>query len=140
MAGSNKTERNRVLKANRAAGIGDETGRIPVRTKDPGTMIACTVCKSELKCTKTNTEMKNHATSKHGEANYEVCFPAAEGYAKALLEAGKPVKGAVAGGKAGSGDGMTKAQRKKKAEAGLDDLLSAGISSGKSKGKKGNKK
>jgi len=42
MAGSNKTERNRQLKQNRAAGIGDETGRIPVRVKEAGTMLTCT--------------------------------------------------------------------------------------------------
>lgn len=51
MPGSNKTERNRALKANRAAGIGDEMGRI-VRVKDPGVILICTVCKAELKCTK----------------------------------------------------------------------------------------
>ena len=51
MPGSNKTERNRVLKANRAAGIGDEMGRI-VRVKDPGITLMCTICKAELKCTK----------------------------------------------------------------------------------------
>ena len=135
MPGSNKTERNRVLKANRAAGIGDEMGRLPVRVKDPGTTIACTICKAELKCTKSNTEMKNHATSKHGVANYEECFPAAESYAKELLE--KASKGGSSGGGGKSADGLTKAERKKKAAAGLDDLLSAGLSGGKSKGKKG---
>ena len=51
MPGSNKTERNRILKANRAAGIGDEMGRI-VRVKDPGVTLVCTICKAELKCTK----------------------------------------------------------------------------------------
>lgn len=51
MPGSNKTERNRALKANRAAGIGDEMGRI-VRVKDPGVTLVCTICKAELKCTK----------------------------------------------------------------------------------------
>lgn len=51
MPGSNKTERNRILKANRAAGIGDEMGRI-VRVKDPGVTLVCSICKAELKCTK----------------------------------------------------------------------------------------
>ena len=43
MPGSKKTERNRVLKQNREAGIGDETGRIPVRVKDAGTMLHSSV-------------------------------------------------------------------------------------------------
>ena len=49
MAGSKKTERNRQQKQNRAAGIGDETGRIPVRVKEAGTMLTCVECKTELK-------------------------------------------------------------------------------------------
>mmetsp|Transcript_32879 Transcript_32879/g.55909 ORF Transcript_32879/g.55909 Transcript_32879/m.55909 type:complete len:139 (-) Transcript_32879:311-727(-) len=137
MPGSNKTERNRVLKANRAAGIGDEMGRLPVRVKDPGILLTCLICKTELKCTKSNTEMKKHATSKHGKANYEECFQGAEAHAKALLE--KVTKGGAGGPGAGgkSADGLTKAERKKKAAAGLDDLLSAGLSTGKSGKKKG---
>lgn len=134
MAGSKKTERNRVQKANRAAGIGDETGRIPARVKDAGTTIICLVCKAELKCTKSNTEMKNHALSKHGKANYEECFPGAEKVAAELLA--KVTKGGAAGGKGGGG-GMTKAEKKKQLEGGLDDLLSAGLGAGagKKKGK-----
>ena len=52
MPGSNKTERNRQLKANRDAGLGDEMGRLPSRVKDAGTILTCEVCKAELKCTK----------------------------------------------------------------------------------------
>mmetsp|Transcript_35179 Transcript_35179/g.74223 ORF Transcript_35179/g.74223 Transcript_35179/m.74223 type:complete len:136 (+) Transcript_35179:111-518(+) len=135
MPGSKKTERNRQLKSNRIAGIGDADGRIPVRVKDAGIMMVCIVCKSELKCTKTNTELKQHALGKHGQANYEECFPGAEAHAKALLE--KVTKGGAGGGKGKEKQGMSKAEKKKKAEAGLDDLLSAGISSkpGKKKGR-----
>mmetsp|Transcript_29952 Transcript_29952/g.55065 ORF Transcript_29952/g.55065 Transcript_29952/m.55065 type:complete len:137 (-) Transcript_29952:218-628(-) len=136
MPGSNKTERNRKLKANRQAGIGDADGRIPVRVKDAGIMMVCIVCKSELKCTKTNTELKQHAVGKHGKANYEECFPGAEVHARALME--KVTKGgAGAGGKGTEKQGLSKAEKKKKAAAGLDDLLSAGVSSkpGKKKGR-----
>jgi len=133
MPGSKKTERNRVLKQNREAGIGDETGRIPVRVKDAGTMLACEICKAELKCTKTNTEMKNHALGKHGKANYEECFVGAEKVAAELVA--KVSKGGGTDAKGGGGGGLTKAEKKKKMEAGLDDLLSAGLSGGKKKGK-----
>lgn len=82
-----------------------------------------------------NTEMKNHASSKHGKANYEECFEGAEAHAKALSE--KMVKG---GGNSNPGvksaDGLTKAERKKKAAAGLDDLLGAGLMGAKSSKKK----
>ncbi|KAL7509052.1 hypothetical protein ACHAXN_006075 [Cyclotella atomus] len=135
MPGSNKTERNRILKANRAAGIGDEMGRI-VRVKDPGVTLVCTICKAELKCTKSNTEMKNHASSKHGKANYEECFEGAEAHAKAIAERVSKGGGAAGGGGGKSADGLTKAERKKKADAGLDDLLGAGLAGAKS-GKKG---
>ncbi len=131
MPESNKGANARRLKANRAAGIGDEMGRLPSRVKAEAIMLCCTVCKAELKCTKTNTEMKVHAESKHGKT-LEECFPGAEAEAKAIadkLNAGK-------GGKGGKGgEGMSKAERKKKNAAMADDLLSAGLSSGK-KGKK----
>ena len=136
MPGSNKTERNRQLKQNRAAGIGDETGRIPVRVKEAGTMLTCTVCKQEMKCTKSNTEMKNHAMGKHGKANYEECFVGAEKVAAELL-AKVSKGGSTSRGKDGSGQGLTKAEKKKKMEAGLDDMLSAGLSAGKKKKGKG---
>ena len=134
MPGSNKTERNRKLKANRDAGIGDENGRLPTRVKDAGIIMLCNVCKSELKCTKTNTELKRHALGKHGKADYEECFPGAEKHAAELLV--KVTKGGVApGGKTGPSSNITKAEKKKKAAAGLDDLLGAGLSSKPSKKK-----
>lgn len=133
MPESNKGANARRLKANRAAGIGDEMGRLPSRVKAEAKMICCVVCKSELKCTKTNTEMKVHAESKHGKTTEE-CFPGAEAEAKSIVEKLNAAKGG--GGKGGKGsDGLTKAQRKKKNDAMADDLLMAGLSTGK-KGKK----
>jgi len=135
MPESHKAERRRVQKSNRAAGIGDEDGRIPVRVKDPGTLLKCLICLSEFKVTKTNTELKAHALGKHGKAAYEEVFPGAEGKMKDLL-ASMTVKGGKSSGGAAKG-GPTKAEQKKMAANGMDDLLSAGLSTGKKKkGKK----
>mmetsp|Transcript_12533 Transcript_12533/g.26518 ORF Transcript_12533/g.26518 Transcript_12533/m.26518 type:complete len:134 (+) Transcript_12533:59-460(+) len=132
MPESNKGANARRLKANRAAGLGDEMGRLPARVKAEAIMLCCVVCKAELKCTKTNTEMKLHAESKHGKSTEE-CFPGAEAEAKAIVEKLNAAKG---GGKGKAADGMTKAQRKKKNAAMADDLLSAGLSTGKKSTKK----
>lgn len=133
MPESHKAERRRVQKANRAAGIGDEMGRIPVRVKVAPTMLKCTMCRTEFKVTKTNTEQKAHASSKHGAGNYEECFPGAEKLREELLA------GSGKGRSGSSGKAVeTKAERKKKTENAMDDLLSAGLSGGpgKKKGKK----
>ena len=131
MPESHKAERRRIQKANRAAGIGDENGRIPARVKAEAIMLKCAVCQQELKVTKTNTELKRHAESKHGKT-VEDCFPGATKMAEELAAA--TAKGGGKGGK--KGPELTKAQRKKQAADGLDDLLSAGLSGGKKKGKK----
>ena len=133
MPESNKGANARRLKANRAAGIGDEKGRLPSRVKAEAKMICCVVCKSELKCTKTNTEMKVHAESKHGKTTEE-CFPGAEAEAKSIVEKLNAAKGG--GGKGKGSDGLTKAQRKKKNDDMAGDLLMAGLSAGKKSGKK----
>mmetsp|Transcript_13147 Transcript_13147/g.16605 ORF Transcript_13147/g.16605 Transcript_13147/m.16605 type:complete len:136 (+) Transcript_13147:74-481(+) len=135
MPESNKAKIRRLQKANRAAGIGDEMGRLPARIKDAAVMMKCVVCFAEFKVTKTNTELKAHAESKHGKANYEECFPGAESKRQELIEktSGKGGGGSSGGKKVGE----TKAARKKKAAAEMDDLLSAGLSTGKKgKGKK----
>jgi len=132
MPESNKGANARRLKANRLAGVGDEMGRLPSRVKNEAIMICCLICKSELKCTKTNTEMKLHSEGKHGKTTEE-CFPGAEAEAKAIVERLTTAK--VGGGK-GGGDGLTKAQRKKKNASMSDDLLLAGLSIGKKPSKK----
>jgi len=136
MPESNKGARARQLKANRAAGIGDETGRLPPRTKAEAIMLTCSICKVELKATKTNTELKQHSMGKHGKADVEECFPGAEMAAKGIMER---LAGKGGGGKGAGGGGISKAEKKKKAAAGMDDLLSAGLSAGAGK-KKGGKK
>uniref|UniRef100_A0A7S4N5C1 Uncharacterized protein n=1 Tax=Odontella aurita TaxID=265563 RepID=A0A7S4N5C1_9STRA len=134
MPESNKAAKRRIQKANRKAGIGDETGRL-VRVKDAPKMATCTICQFEMKITKTNTELTAHATSKHGKTLDE-CFPGAAKIAAEMLAA-VPRKGGKSGG--GGGGGITKAEKKKKATAGLDDLLSAGLDAGKKKTKPGRK-
>mmetsp|Transcript_25258 Transcript_25258/g.62191 ORF Transcript_25258/g.62191 Transcript_25258/m.62191 type:complete len:132 (-) Transcript_25258:125-520(-) len=131
MPESNAAAKRRQFKQNRAMGIGDENGKLAARVKPEAKMSCCTQCKSELKITKTNTELIAHAT-KHNKTLDE-CFPGAAAIAEELAAAAAKNKGGGSGGSSG----MTKAERKKKEAAGLDDLLSAGLSSGKKKkGKK----
>ena len=133
MPESNAAAKRRQQKANRAAGIGDEMGRL-IRVKEPPKKSLCTVCQIELVITKTNAELKIHAENKHGKT-VEECFPGATAIQQELIAAvSKGGKGGGSGGKS-SGDGMTKAEKKKKQAAAMDDLLSAGLSAGK-KGKK----
>ncbi len=131
MPESNKMAKKRIQKANKAAGIGDENGRI-VRVKEPPKMSRCTVCQMELKITKTNTELTAHATSKHGKPLDE-CFPGAAATAAEMLAATNAHRAG------GAPSGPSKAEKKKKDAAGLDDLLSAGLEAGPGK-KKGSRK
>ena len=136
MPESNKGANARRLKANRAAGIGDADGRLPARHKTEAILLCCAICKSEMKVTKTNTELQRNAEGKHNKT-LEECFVGAEGHARdiiARLEAGTK-KGGKDKDKAGGG--MSKAERKKKDAAMAGDLLMAGLSvSGKKKATK----
>jgi hypothetical protein len=129
MPESNAAAKKRQQKANRALGLGDDQGRM-VRVKEAPKTTICTVCKNEMTITKSNTELTAHATSKHG-STLDVCFPGAAAIAAELVAAtkkgGKDVKPA---------GGLTKKAAKAKNEAGLDDMLNAGLTSGKKKGKK----
>jgi Zinc-binding len=97
-------------------------------------MLLCTVCQLEMKCTKTNTELKLHSESKHGK-QLEDCFPGATKIAEELLAAVTKGKGGPADGTGKDGT-VTKSERKSKEASALDDLLSAGLDVGKKKGKK----
>lgn len=131
MPESNHAAKKRQQKKNREMGLGDDQGRL-IRTKEPPKMSKCTVCQLELKITKTNTELTAHAT-KHA-STLEACFPGATAIAAELLAA--TTASAKKGGATAAGDGTTKAEKKAKSDAGLDDLLSAGLSSAGKKGKK----
>ena len=132
MPESNAAAKRRIQKANRAAGIGDADGRL-MRQKEPPKLAQCRICQLEMKITKTNTELTAHAESKHGKG-LEECFPGATQIAEEMVAALQKGKGGSGSGDK-AGGGMTKAERKKKEQAGMDDLLNAGLSS-----KKGAKK
>mmetsp|Transcript_7505 Transcript_7505/g.9783 ORF Transcript_7505/g.9783 Transcript_7505/m.9783 type:complete len:130 (-) Transcript_7505:336-725(-) len=129
MPESNAAAKKRLQKQNRADGIGDDQGRL-VRVKEPPKMSQCTVCQMELKITKTNTELTAHSAK--CKSTLDECFPGAKEVAEELLALTKKKGGKVETG----GGGPTKAEKKAKASAGMDDLLSAGLSTGKKKGKK----
>ena len=131
MPESNKQAKKRIQKANRAAGIGDEHGRI-VREKAPPKLMRCTVCQQELIVTKSNTELIAHSESKHGKT-IDDCFPGAKEAAAEMVAA---LNNKKSGGGNNNKPGLTKAEKKKQAAAGMDDLLNAGLSAGKKKGKK----
>jgi len=61
--------------ANRAAGIGDEQGRLPARVKATEVKTKCTICSTEIRVTKTNTEARTHYESRHPSFTFAVCFP-----------------------------------------------------------------
>ena len=75
MPASGKILKNKKQAANRAAGIGDEKGRLPSKVKPVEVMATCTICRASLRMTKTNTEAKNHAESKHPSNAFAICFP-----------------------------------------------------------------
>ena len=52
MPASKATLRNAQQKANREAGIGDASGRLPARVKDEKPKLSCEICKVLLECTK----------------------------------------------------------------------------------------
>lgn len=61
--------------ANRAAGIGDENGRLPARVKAAEVLARCTICSHEIRMTKKNVEAKSHFESKHPTSTFPTCFP-----------------------------------------------------------------
>ncbi len=129
MPESHKAEKRREQRNNIAAGIGDENGRI-VRVKTAAIMIRCTICGSELKATKTNTELTQHADSKHSKPTEE-CVPGAAAAAAELIA----IAGAKDARSAPTAGTSTPAASTKKKNDDLDSLLDAGLNA-KSKGKK----
>lgn len=75
MPASKKTLRNQQQQKNKAAGIGDEKGRLPSQTKDANVMAACTICKQSIRMIKKNSQAAAHVQSKHSGKNFEECFP-----------------------------------------------------------------
>ncbi len=113
--------------ANRAAGIGDEQGRLPSRVKAVEVMAKCTVCSQEIRTTKKNIEVKSHWESKHPTCTFSVCFPGVVDPTTA------PVEVEIAGSAAPTAS--VAAPKKKKTEdlSFLDDALTSKAFVGKKK-------
>jgi len=75
MPASKKTLRNQQQQKNKAAGIGDEKGRLPSQQKEANVMAACTVCKQQIRMMKKNAQAAAHVESKHSGKKFEECFP-----------------------------------------------------------------
>ncbi len=75
MPASNKMLKRREQAANVAAGIGDSQGRLSHKEVRVAVMAKCTQCGLEIRTTKTNTEIKAHASSKHPTSTFAICFP-----------------------------------------------------------------
>ena len=67
----------------------------------------CAICKQVFTVTKTNTEAKNHAASKHSSSTFAQCFPsiAADMEAEAKAAADATANASGGGGGGGSGGG-----------------------------------
>jgi hypothetical protein len=75
MPASKKDLKKAQHKKNVEAGIGDEKGRIPSQNKDPVVMVACSICKQQIRMVKKNTQAKVHVDSKHSGKQFAECFP-----------------------------------------------------------------
>ena len=75
MPASHKMLKSRQQAANRAAGIGDEQGRLPSKVKTAEVMARCTICSQEIRMTKKNIEAVSHFSSRHPASTFAACFP-----------------------------------------------------------------
>ena len=139
MPGSEKILKNRERAANRAAGIGDKDGKLSSNIKKAEVMIRCTQCQTEIRATKRNVEAGAHATSRHPQVTFQVCFPGAalpEGHAGAgggeKERADRPkvdidrVRAEAAEARSIAEGGTSKADKKKKKKKDdLSDLMAA---------------
>jgi len=75
MPASGKMLKSREHAKNRALGIGDADGKLPARVKPANVMGKCTKCMSEIRMTSTNTEAKEHWSSRHPTCTFAECFP-----------------------------------------------------------------
>ena len=75
MPASHKMLKSREQAKNRAAGIGDEQGRLASRVKPAEVMARCTICSLEIRITKKNIEAKAHFESRHPSSTFAECWP-----------------------------------------------------------------
>ncbi len=78
MPASGKMLKNQQYAKNRELGIGDASGRLPARVKPEEKNARCSICGIEIRMTKTNTEIKQHAESKHSKNTFAECFPSVD--------------------------------------------------------------
>lgn len=75
MPASKKDLKKAQHKKNVAAGVGDDKGRIPSNNKAAVVMVACSICKQQIRMIKKNEQAKNHVESKHAGKAFDDCFP-----------------------------------------------------------------
>jgi len=126
MPASGKILANKAKKANIAAGIGDEQGRLPSRVKAPEVNFNCTQCQTSIRMTKKNIDAKVHYESKHPTTTFAVCFP---GFFDPTVSVSAESSAEASGGGRTEGGGGTavapKAAKKKEDLSFLDDALAA---------------
>jgi hypothetical protein len=137
MPASGKILANKAKKANIAAGIGDEQGRLPSRVKAPEVNFNCTQCQTPIRMTKKNVDAKVHFESKHPTSTFAVCFPGF--FDPTVCTASASVEGAEEGASGGGSkldiDLIKKQAREAKtvAEGGMTDAQKAAAKSVKKK-------
>lgn len=75
MPASKKDLKKLQHKKNVENGIGDANGKLPSQVKAPVVMVACTICKQQIRMIKKNEQAKVHVDSKHSGKKFEECFP-----------------------------------------------------------------
>lgn len=132
MPASGKILANKAKKANIAAGIGDEQGRLPSRVKAPEVNFNCTQCQTPIRMTKKNVDAKVHFESKHPTSTFAVCFP---GFFDPTLCTASAEEGAAGGGSKLDIDFVKKQAREAKtvAEGGMTDAQKAAAKAVKKK-------
>jgi len=56
----------------------NEENGVVYEKKAPEKYSTCTICKIQIRVTKTNTEIKQHVDSKHAQTGIKTCFPDVE--------------------------------------------------------------
>jgi len=75
MPASKKDIKKLKQKANVAAGIGDKDGKIASNVKEAQVMVACSICKQQIRMVKKNEQARVHVESKHPGKKFEELFP-----------------------------------------------------------------
>ena len=147
MPASGKMLKSRQQAANRAAGIGDADGKLPMQIKKPEVMLKCTMCGQEIRATKTNTEAKAHWSSKHAATTYAVCFPGSFDPTAVVVPepptmemSGLKLDAAVGGGEEGADAGAAAAVAPEKPKKKKEDLSFLDAALDPKAAKKGGKK